>query len=191
VSDCQAAIAALCRLRVARRGGQVIAPYKNRNPGSDDEGEYVENLFNALCCTLMSPATRAVFVEAEGVELMALILKQKRAARAGALKTLVRAPPGPSARSAAACSAACAARASSPARGQRERPDCPRAPLAALCASAGPPCRRPRPRVRRAQDFALTRNPAACERFVDHLGLKTLFSIFMGKSKARPSKSAG
>jgi hypothetical protein len=87
---------------VARRGGQVIAPYKNRNPGSDDEAEYVENLFNALCCTLMSPATRAVFVEAEGVELMALILKQKRAARAGALKTLVRAPPGPSARSAAA-----------------------------------------------------------------------------------------
>ena len=35
------------------------------------------------------------------------------------------------------------------------------------------------------QDFALTRNPAACERFVDHLGLRTLFSIFMGKSKAR------
>lgn len=34
-----------------------------------------------------------------------------------------------------------------------------------------------------AQDFACTRCPQACERFVDVLGLKTLFSIFMGKSK--------
>ena len=34
-------------------------------------------------------------------------------------------------------------------------------------------------------DFALTRCPPACERFVDKLGLKTLFSIFMGKSKVR------
>ena len=33
------------------------------------------------------------------------------------------------------------------------------------------------------QDFACTRCPAACERFVDVLGLKILFSIFMGKSK--------
>ncbi len=174
---------------MARRGGQVIAPYKNRNPGSDDEAEYVENLFNALCCTLMSPATRAVFVEAEGVELMALILKQKRAARAGALKTLVRAPPGPPA----------AARGLVP-RGLRRlrltpcsqtaRAVLPRAP-AAPRGPAGPPCCRPRPRVRRAQDFALTRNPAACERFVDHLGLKTLFSIFMGKSKARPGHRVG
>lgn len=68
----------------------MIAPYKNRNPSSDDEAEYVENLFNALCCTLMSPATRIAFLEAEGVELMVLILKQKRVARAGALKVLVR-----------------------------------------------------------------------------------------------------
>jgi hypothetical protein len=36
---------------------------------------------------------------------------------------------------------------------------------------------------RLTQDFACTRCPQACERFVDVLGLKTLFSIFMGKSK--------
>lgn len=35
------------------------------------------------------------------------------------------------------------------------------------------------------QDFACTRCPQACERFVDVLGLKILFSIFMGKSKVR------
>lgn len=33
------------------------------------------------------------------------------------------------------------------------------------------------------QDFACTRCPQACECFVDILGLKILFSIFMGKSK--------
>ena len=33
----------------------------------------------------------------------------------------------------------------------------------------------------KALDFALTRCPAACERFVDVLGLKTLFAIFIGK----------
>jgi beta-catenin-like protein 1 len=30
-------------------------------------------------------------------------------------------------------------------------------------------------------DYALTRCPAACERFVDILGLKTVFAVFMGK----------
>ncbi|EIE25166.1 DUF1716-domain-containing protein [Coccomyxa subellipsoidea C-169] len=104
---------------------QAIVPYKNRPATSDDETEYVENLFNALCSTLMTPKNRQLFVEAEGVELMVLILKQKKSVRAGALKAL---------------------------------------------------------------DFACTRCPAACERFVDVLGLKTLFSIFMGKSKIKRRK---
>lgn len=33
----------------------------------------------------------------------------------------------------------------------------------------------------RALDFATTRCAAACERFVDHNGLKLLFAVFMGK----------
>ncbi|GJP86335.1 hypothetical protein CLOP_g16368 [Closterium sp. NIES-67] len=37
----------------------------------------------------------------------------------------------------------------------------------------------------KALDFATTRCPAACERFVDVLGLKTLFSAFMGKVAVR------
>ena len=37
----------------------------------------------------MSPATKDLFVAAEGVELMVLILRQKRRARSGALKALV------------------------------------------------------------------------------------------------------
>jgi len=59
-------------------------------------------------------------VQAEGLELMQLILKEKRVARVGSLKVL---------------------------------------------------------------DFATTRCPPACERWVDLTGLKQLFAIFMGKSK--------
>lgn len=99
---------------------QAIAPYKNRDPGTDDEVEHAGNLVGALCSCLLLPATRAVFVAGEGVELMLLILKQKRRARTGALKAL---------------------------------------------------------------DFGLVRCVAACERFVDVQGLRTLFPLFMGKSK--------
>ena len=38
-------------------------------------------------------------------------------------------------------------------------------------------------------DFALTRCPLAAERFVDVLGLKTLFAIFMGRTKISGARS--
>ena len=46
---------------------QAIAPYKNRNPASIDEEEYLENLFNSLCACLMSAETRSRFHQAEGL----------------------------------------------------------------------------------------------------------------------------
>ena len=46
---------------------QAIAPYKNRNPGSIDEEEYLENLFNSLCACLISAETRSLFLKAEGM----------------------------------------------------------------------------------------------------------------------------
>lgn len=48
---------------------QAIAPYKNRNPTSIDEEEYLENLFNSLCACLMSAETRNLFLKAEGKPL--------------------------------------------------------------------------------------------------------------------------
>ena len=39
----------------------------------------------------------------------------------------------------------------------------------------------------KALDFATTRSPANCERFVDQFGLKTIFAIFMGKGKVGTS----
>lgn len=97
---------------------QAVAMYKSRDPKTTDEEEMLENLFDCLCSVVMPTENKDRFVKAEGVELMIIIMKQKRLAYASAMKAL---------------------------------------------------------------DFAMTRCTAACERFVDVQGLKTLFAAFMGK----------
>ncbi|CAN6245494.1 unnamed protein product [Urochloa humidicola] len=97
---------------------QAVAMYKSRDPKTSDEEEMLENLFDCLCCVLMPLENKERFVKAEGVELMIIIMKQKKLAYSSAIRTL---------------------------------------------------------------DFAMTRFPPACERFVDVLGLKTAFAAFMGK----------
>uniref|UniRef100_A0A0D9VN33 Beta-catenin-like protein 1 N-terminal domain-containing protein n=1 Tax=Leersia perrieri TaxID=77586 RepID=A0A0D9VN33_9ORYZ len=96
---------------------QAVAMYKSRDPKTSDEEEMLENLFDCLCCVLMPVENKERFVKAEGVELMIIIMKQKKLAYSSAIRTL---------------------------------------------------------------DFAMTRFPPACERFVDVLGLKTAFAAFMG-----------
>lgn len=97
---------------------QAVAMYKSRDPKSSEEEEMVENLFDCLCCLLMPLENKERFVKAEGVELMIIIMKQKKLAYGSAIRAL---------------------------------------------------------------DFAMTKYPPACERFVDVLGLKTAFAAFMGK----------
>ncbi|EEF36193.1 conserved hypothetical protein [Ricinus communis] len=97
---------------------QAVAMYKSKDPKSSDEEEMVENLFDCLCCLLMPLENKERFVKAEGVELMIIIMKQKKSAYGSAIRAL---------------------------------------------------------------DFAMTKYPPACERFVDVLGLKTAFAAFMGK----------
>ncbi|KAK7290290.1 hypothetical protein RIF29_04601 [Crotalaria pallida] len=97
---------------------QAVAMYKSKDPKSSDEEEMVENLFDCLCCLLMPLENKERFVKAEGVELMIIIMKQKKLAYGSAIRAL---------------------------------------------------------------DFAMTKYPPACERFVDVLGLKTVFAAFMGK----------
>ncbi|XP_004288588.1 PREDICTED: beta-catenin-like protein 1-like isoform 2 [Fragaria vesca subsp. vesca] len=97
---------------------QAVAMYKNKDPKSPDEAEMLENLFNCLCGLLMPMENREKFLKAEGVELMIIIMKQKKSAYGSAIRAL---------------------------------------------------------------DFAMTKYPLACERFVDVLGLKTVFAAFMGK----------
>ncbi|KAI4299683.1 hypothetical protein L6164_033117 [Bauhinia variegata] len=97
---------------------QAVAMYKSKDPKSSDEEELLENLFDCLCCLLMPMENKERFVKAEGVELMIIIIKQKKLAYGSAIRAL---------------------------------------------------------------DFAMTKYPPACERFVDVLGLKTAFAAFMGK----------
>ncbi|KHN08756.1 Beta-catenin-like protein 1 isoform B [Glycine soja] len=96
---------------------QAVAMYKSKDPKSSDEEEMLENLFDCLCCLLMPLENKERFVKAEGVELMIIIMKQKKLAYGSAIRAL---------------------------------------------------------------DFAMTKYPPACERFVDVLGLKTAFAAFMG-----------
>lgn len=97
---------------------QAVAMYKSKDPKSSDEEELLENLFDCLCCLLMPLENKERFVKSEGVELMIIIMKQKKSAYGSAIRAL---------------------------------------------------------------DFAMTKYPPACERFVDVLGLKTAFAAFMGK----------
>ncbi|XP_059623301.1 uncharacterized protein LOC132266444 [Cornus florida] len=97
---------------------QAVALYKSRDPRTPDEEEMVENLFDCLCCLLMPLENKERFVKAEGVELMIIIMNQKKSCYGSAIRAL---------------------------------------------------------------DFAMTKYPPACERFVDMMGLKTAFPAFMGK----------
>ena len=65
---------------------QAAAPYKNRDPNSADEVEHLGDLMGILCSCLLDASARSTFLQAEGIELMLLIIKQKRTARTGALK---------------------------------------------------------------------------------------------------------
>ncbi|KAL3084364.1 hypothetical protein niasHT_035190 [Heterodera trifolii] len=67
---------------------RALAVYKRHNPGSPDEHEHMENLFDALCAALMYVPNRQVFLDGEGLQLMILMLKEKKMSREGALKVL-------------------------------------------------------------------------------------------------------
>jgi beta-catenin-like protein 1 len=67
---------------------EAIAPLRKQDPRDDDQCEFYDNLFDALCATLNNAASKLAFEKAEGVELMCLLLKDKSFARSRALKVL-------------------------------------------------------------------------------------------------------
>ncbi|KAM5558328.1 hypothetical protein ABKV19_020169 [Rosa sericea] len=67
---------------------QAVAMYKSKDPKSPDEAEMLENLFNCLCGLLMPLENRDKFLKAEGVELMIIIMKQKKCAYGSAIRAL-------------------------------------------------------------------------------------------------------
>ncbi|GAV61715.1 DUF1716 domain-containing protein [Cephalotus follicularis] len=67
---------------------QAVAVYKAKDPKTLDEEEMLENLFDCLCCLLMPLENKERFVKAEGVELMIIIMKQKKSAYGSAIRAL-------------------------------------------------------------------------------------------------------
>ncbi|KAG1686330.1 Beta-catenin-like protein 1 [Nymphon striatum] len=67
---------------------QQLAYFKRHNPNSAEEREMMENLFNCLCSSLMYAPNRDKFLKGEGLQLMNLMLKEKKLSRNGALKVL-------------------------------------------------------------------------------------------------------
>lgn len=67
---------------------QALAYYKRRDPQSLDEIEMMENLFDCLCSALMFTPNRDRFLKGEGLQLMILMLKEKKMSRRSALKVL-------------------------------------------------------------------------------------------------------
>lgn len=67
---------------------QVLARYRARDPGDEEEREFMENAVDTMSLALLAAPNRTAFLDAEGVELMVLLLKAKKHARAGALRIL-------------------------------------------------------------------------------------------------------
>ena len=67
---------------------QSLAYYKRRDPNSPDEVEMMENLFDSLCSALSFTPNRERFLKGEGLQLMILMLKEKKMSRKSALKVL-------------------------------------------------------------------------------------------------------
>ncbi|OCB84372.1 DUF1716-domain-containing protein [Sanghuangporus baumii] len=111
---------------------RVLSQYRRRDPVDADEEEFMENIFDVLCTVLHEPENKKYFLDAEGIDLMVLMLKDKKDSSPQCIKVLDFAMAGP----------------------------------------AGTAC---------------------CETFVEALGLKSLFSAFMGKTskkgKSNPSSA--
>ncbi|XP_068188070.1 beta-catenin-like protein 1 [Antennarius striatus] len=67
---------------------QQLSVFKRHNPSMAEEQEMMENLFDALCSCLMLPANRDRFLRGEGLQLMNLMLREKKMSRTSALKVL-------------------------------------------------------------------------------------------------------
>uniref|UniRef100_A0A1Q3F931 Putative nuclear protein nap n=1 Tax=Culex tarsalis TaxID=7177 RepID=A0A1Q3F931_CULTA len=77
---------------------QQLAAYKRHDPSSTEEQEFMENLFNSLCSALMAAENREKFLKGEGLQLMNLMLREKKLSRNGSLKVLDHAVSGPDGR---------------------------------------------------------------------------------------------
>ncbi|KAG6001696.1 hypothetical protein E4U21_003898 [Claviceps maximensis] len=68
---------------------QLAATYRKRDPDKGgEEEEYMQNIFEALTCMADQPEGKSKFVDAEGVELCLIMLKEGKMSKAPALRLL-------------------------------------------------------------------------------------------------------
>nr|CAG4646150.1 EOG090X03ST [Macrothrix elegans] len=67
---------------------QQLAFFKRQDPKSGEEQEMMENLFDCVCSSLIHIPNRDKFLKGEGLQLMNLMLREKKMSRNGALKVL-------------------------------------------------------------------------------------------------------
>ncbi|XP_026686194.1 beta-catenin-like protein 1 isoform X3 [Diaphorina citri] len=75
---------------------QQLAYYKRHDPNTPEEQEMMENLFDTLCSCLMLEENKERFLKGEGLQLMNLMLRERKVSRNGSLKVLDHAICGPS-----------------------------------------------------------------------------------------------
>ena len=68
---------------------QLLAAYRKRDPlkGTEEE-EFVENIFDALTCVVDEPEGKQKFVEAEGVELCLIMIREGKMSKSRALRLI-------------------------------------------------------------------------------------------------------
>ncbi|PYH90381.1 DUF1716 domain protein [Aspergillus ellipticus CBS 707.79] len=68
---------------------QLLSAYRKRDPEKDsDEEEYVENLFDCLICVVDEDSGKEKFLDAEGIELGQIMLKEGKFSKQRALRVL-------------------------------------------------------------------------------------------------------
>ncbi|KAH8601689.1 Catenin-beta-like protein [Bisporella sp. PMI_857] len=68
---------------------QILAAYRKRDPvkGTEEE-EFVENVFDCLTCLVDEPEGKSKFIEAEGVELGLIMIKEGNKSRSRAIRLI-------------------------------------------------------------------------------------------------------
>lgn len=77
---------------------QLLSPYRKRDPANDSEEELFENLFDSLSCLIEEAKGKAKFMEAEGMELCLIMLRDGKRSKTRALQLLDHALGGPDGR---------------------------------------------------------------------------------------------
>ena len=75
---------------------QLLSPYRKRDPAKGtEEEEYMANLFDCMTCLVDPAAGKAKLIEAEGIELCIIMLREGKMSKPGSLRLLNHALGGP------------------------------------------------------------------------------------------------